>query len=207
MNGKIWFVSALVGAILAIGFGNKPSLQAAEKKPARAGASQGEKVFGIVVAKTNKDITIKAEGENDAKRYLLAPPGGAPKGDLQAALKMVFTTNLVVFQAQGEQDPVLTGIQAIHSKTRTGTVTGTIVAVDPDVKMPSFDVKPGGRSYTERYVPRWDVAAKGWDKHMVQVIGALKVGDKVKVAWTYDERKRAAQIQVVAKAKPAGAEN
>ena len=199
---KNWFVSVLAGAVLAIGFCAMPSLQAAEKKPSQAGASQGGRVFGIVTAKTDKDIMVKAEGETETKRYLLAPPGSAPKADLQAALKMVFPTNLVMFQAQGGQDPVLTGIQAIHSKTRFGMVMGTVVAVDADPKWPTFDVKPGSQGHTERYVARWDMAAKSVDKKLAQIIAGLNVGDKVKVAWSYDERKRAMQIQVVSRAKP-----
>jgi hypothetical protein len=195
------FVSALAGAVLAVYVCGTPSSQAAEKKSARAGASQGDKVFGIVTGKTDKDITIKAEGEDEAKHYLLATPGSAPKADLQAALKMVFPTNLVMFQTQGEQDPVLTGIQAIHSKTRSGMVTGTVVAVDADPKWPTFDVKPGSQGHTERYVARWDMAAKSVDKKLAQIIAGLNVGDKVKVAWSYDERKRATQIQVIGKAK------
>ena len=34
-----------------------------------------------------------------------------------------------------------------------------------------------------------------------KMIAGLNVGDKVKVAWFYDERKRTTQIQVTAKAK------
>jgi hypothetical protein len=207
MSGKNWFVSALAGAVLALGFCGKTSLQAADKKPARTSARQGEGTFGIVTAKSDKEITIKAEGEDEAKRYLLAPKGGAPKADLQAALKMVFSTNLVVFQAQGDQDPVLTGIQALHAKTRVGMVTGTVVAVDADPKWPTFDLKPSGKGHTERYVARWDMAAKSVDKKLAQIIAGLNVGDKLKVAWFYDERKRATQIQIIAKAKPKRAES
>ena len=207
MIGKSRFVSALAGLVVAVAFCGTQSLQAAEKKPARAGASQSDKVFGIVTAKTDKDITIKAEGENEAKRYLLAPQGGTPKADLQAALKIVFSTNLVVFQAQGDQDPVLTGIQAIHSKTRFGKSTGTVVAVDADPKWPTFDVKPSGRGPAERYVTAWNQATKTVDQRLAQIITGLNVGDKVKVAWFYDERKRATQIQVTTKAKPKRAES
>ena len=154
-----------------------------------------------MTAKTDKDITIKAEGEDDAKRYLLAPQGGAPKVELKAALKMVFPTNLVMFQSQGEEELVLTGIQAIHSKTRFGMVAGTVVAVDANPKWPVFDVKPGNRGYTERYVAAWNPATKSWDQRLVQIITGLNVGDKVKVGWAYDERKRTVQIQVIARAK------
>ncbi len=207
MRTESCFVSVVVGVILAVGFCGTQSLQAAEKKPSRASARQGEGTFGIVTAKTDKDITIKAEGENEAKRYLLAPQDSAPKADLQAALKIVFPTNLVVFQARGDQDPVLTGIQAIHSKTRAGMVTGTVVAVDADPKWPTFDLKPSGKGHTERYVAVWNPATKSVDQRLVQIIAGLNVGDKLKVAWFYDERKRATQIQVTAKAKPKRAED
>ena len=74
--------------------------------------------------------------------------------------------------------------------------------MDPNPKWPTFDVKPSGRGHTERYVARWDMAAKSVDQRLTKIITGLNVGDKVKVAWSYDERKRAVQILVVAKAKP-----
>ncbi|MGA2620460.1 MAG: hypothetical protein ABSF26_22800 [Thermoguttaceae bacterium] len=203
MNGKSLFVGVLAGTLLAGGWWSTPSLPAAEKTSRAArGASQGRKVMGIVTAKTDKDIMVKAEGEKEAKRYLLAAAGGTPSADLQAALKMVFVTNLVALQWQGEEEPVLSGIHAFHSQTRFGTVTGTVAAVEPAANMPSFDVTPSGRGYTQRYVPRWDVAAKGWDKTLVGTIAGLNVDDKVKVAWSYDERMRANQIQVLSRPKP-----
>ena len=199
MSVKSILAIGLCGTALAVTFCGTPVLRAAEKKAARA--KVGAKVFGIVTAKTDKDITIKAEGETEAKLYLLAPQGGAPKADVQATLKMVFPTNLVVFQFQGEQDPVLTGIQAIHSKTRVGTVTGTVVAVDANPKWPTVDLKPSGRGHTERYVAVWNPATKSVDQKLAKIIAGLNVGDKVKVAWFYDERKRATQVQVTGKAK------
>jgi hypothetical protein len=179
---------------------------AADNKPPQA-AKPGEKIFGIVTAKSDKSITIKIEGEDEAKSYSLSNKGGAPKADVQAALKMVFPTNLVVFQFQGDQDRLLTGIQAMHSKTRTGTTAGTVVAVDPKAGMPFIDVKPAGKGHTERYVARWDPATKSCDKKLVQIIGGMNPGDKVKIGWYYDERKRAVQIQVVGKAKAATEES
>ena len=125
-----------------------------------------------------------------------------PKADLQAALKMVFPTNLVVFQFQGEQELLLTGIQAIHSKTRVGTAAGTVVAVDANPKWPVFDLKPGGKGHTERDVAAWNPATKSVDQKAAKIIAGLNVGDKAKVNWFYDERKRAMQIQVTEKAKP-----
>ena len=69
MNKRTWFVRILTVVVLVTGVCGVPSLQAAEKKPS-PGASQGGRLFGIVVARTDKDITIKAEGETEAKRQV-----------------------------------------------------------------------------------------------------------------------------------------
>ena len=202
------FELALAGGFLVGGLLSVLSFQAWGREPSQIATPESGKLTGIVTAKTDKDITVKAEGANKPQRYrLTSQAGGAPSADVQAALKMVFVTNIVVLQWQGGQDPVVTSIHAIHSKTRFGTVTGIVAAVDPTSKMPSFDVKPISRGITERYVPRWDPASKGWDKGLLFLIAALTVGDRVKVAWSYDERKRAVQIKVIAKGKPAGAGN
>lgn len=201
MNRKSWFAGILAGVVLAVGFCGTPSLQAAEKKsPLGPG-----KVVGIVTAKTDKDITIKAEGEDEAKRYLLAPQGGAPKADLQAALKTVFVPNLVMFSSQGQDQPVVTNIRVILPPMRMGVATGTVVARENKPKEVAWvEVKPSDRGYTQRLWPRFVGGPDGFDKEMVRTFGELNVGDKVKVGWTYDERLRAVKIQVVSRAKQEG---
>ena len=202
------FAGALAGIILVGGLLGSGSFQAWAKETAKTAAAKNGKITGICTAKTDKEITVKAEGTQKLQRYRLnAPSSGAQSAEFQKALKMVFPTNLVVLQWQGEQDPVLTSIQAMHAKTRFGTVTGIVTAVEPAPKgaLPCFDLKPISRGPTERYAPNWDFAAKSFDKNFTRALAAMNVGDKVKVNWNYDERKRAAQIQVLsrAKAKPA----
>ncbi len=156
--------------------------------------------------KTDKDITIKAEGEDETKSYLLAPQGGTPKADLQAALKTVFVPNLVMFSSQGQDQPVLTSIRVILPPVRMGVATGTVVACESKPKGIAWvEVKPSDRGYTQRLWPQFGPG--GMNKEMTRIIGELNVGDKIKVSWTYDERLRAAKIQVIAKAKPKRAEN
>jgi hypothetical protein len=159
-----------------------------------------ETVTGIVTAKTAKDITVKAEGAPQPRRYLLASQaGGVPSADIQAAMKMVLPSNLVSLQWQGDQEPVVTSIHTIHPNTRFGVVTGTVVAVEPNGfgKAPCLDVKPRGREFTERYVPHWDIAANRPDANLTRAIAGLHVGEKVKIIWFYDNRNRAYQIQVM----------
>jgi len=205
MSGKSMFVRVLAGAVLASGFCGTLILRAAEKRPPRVAAPhaapQSGKVVGIVTAKSDKDIMVKAEGEDEAKRYLLAPQGGTPKADLQAALKTVFVPNLVMLQCQGQDPAVVTGIRVILPNARMGTVTGTVVARDSTPKEVWIEVKPNGSGYTQRYWCLWKNG--GFDKDVARVISESNAGDKVKLAWFYDERARAAKLQVVSRAKAA----
>ena len=196
MSGRNWFPGVLAGVVLAVGFcGSASLLAAARKSPPGPG-----KLVGIVTAKTDKDITIKIDGEDEAKSYLLAPQGGAPKPDLQAALKTVFVPNLVTFSCQVQDQPVLTGIRVIVPPVRSSSATGTVVACESKPKGVAWvEIKPTDRGYAQRFWPQF--TPTGMDKEMTRVIGELNVGDKVKVTWTYDERLRAAKIQVISRAK------
>ena len=89
-------------------------------------------------------------------------------------MKQVFVTNLVVLQWVGEEEPVVSSIHSIHSKTSSGVVTGTVVAVEPTGDPPHFDVKPSGRGFTERYQPHYDPAAKRWEENPARAIAGLK---------------------------------
>ena len=91
--------------VLAVGFCSCRRCARRAEVFTRAG-----KLVGIVTAKTDKEITIKADGEDESKTLLLAPQGGGPKADLQAALKTVFVPNLVTFSCQGEDQPVISSI-------------------------------------------------------------------------------------------------
>jgi hypothetical protein len=194
----------LAGIILIGGLLSTVSLQAWGQGTSRGIAPKRGKITGIVTEKTDTAIAIKPEGRGPPVRYgLFSAAGGPPSADVQAALKTVFVTNLVALEWQGERGPVVvTSIHAIHPKARFGVVTGFVTAVEPAANMPSFDVRPSDRGFTERYVPRWDAVAKGWDANLARTIAALNVGDKVKVAWSYDERKRATQIQVLWRPEP-----
>ena len=63
-----------------------------------------------------------------------------------------------------------------------------------------IDVKPAGQGFTERYIPRFIPNQGGFEKDMIQAIAALNVGDKIKLDWVCDERKRAAKVQVLSHA-------
>jgi hypothetical protein len=178
----------LGGTRLGAQGGTDSPAKATDVKPKRG------KVTGILTAKTAKDITIKPESTQQTRCYRLAA------SEVQSVMKSVFVTNLVVVEWEGEQDPVVSSIRMILPKTNSGVSTGTVVAMDPNND--HFDLKPTGRGFTERYQPHYDVAAKRWEKIPGRDIAELKVGEKIKVSWVYDERKHPKQIQVIRSAKP-----
>ena len=184
---------ALIGAVIAASLCGGPTMQAAEKGNAPAGKSG--KVIGILTSKTDAEITVKPEGKEEEQTFLLAPPGGTPSASVQAAAKTLR------WRRQQDQ-PVVTSLQAIMPKVRTGTLLGTIVGQESTDKSIYIDVKPaGGRGFTERYWPRYIPSEGGFDKEMIKTIGRLNVGDRVKLTWVCDERKRVAQVRVLARAR------
>ncbi len=206
------FGGGLVGACLVGGLCSAAARAADEPEKPRGAASstrqQDGKITGILVAKDDKSITIKAEGAHESTRYLLPAPG-SPRTDVRAALKKIFVPNLVVIERETRHEPVVTSIGAIMSKQRRGIVTGTIVAQASGKREVYIDVKPAGHGFTERYWPPFVGNSRpnlgGFDKQAIETIARLKVGDRVKVAWYCDERKRASQVRVIApapKAKP-----
>ena len=177
----VWSAAVLAGGVLA-------ATMLLAEDPSPATQPQNGKVTGILIAKTDKDITIKADGETETRKFQL-PAGGGPR-----IQKMLFIPNLVELEWKTQdQQRVVTAIHEIVPRVNNGVIMGTVVAVDSSDGEHYVDVKPV-QGFTERYWPRWI------GKFDVDMIRDLKVGDKVKVTWTRDERKRAIQIQVTAKA-------
>jgi len=208
MIGKGAFVRVLAAAVLAGGMWCGLASGAEEPKNAPAtgpnSTAKSGKVVGIVTARTDADITIKPEGAQETQRYLLAPAGGTVNPTVQAELKKVFIPNLVALQWQRQDEAVVTSLHVIVPKVRKGSVAGTVVGKMSTDKEIYADVKPAGQGFTERYWPPFVIDPGthkgGFDMKVIETIGKLNAGDKVQVDWYYDERKRAAKVQVFVRA-------
>ncbi len=203
MPGGKTRIRFLTGSFLVSVFCGTICLQGDEPKDSPKTATYSKpkkmKATGIITAKSAKDIQFKREGSQEARIYLLTPPAEAVSPEMADSMKKVFVTNLVVVEWTGDEDPVVKSIQSIHSKTASGVTNGIIVAAEPTGNPCHFDVKPVGPGFTERYQPHYDVKTKRWE--LDTVIAKLKVGDKVKISWVYDERKHPKDIQVIGRAK------
>jgi hypothetical protein len=89
---------------------------------------------------------------------------------------------------------------------KSGAVVGVVAAKG----VGWVEIKADGEQKARRYTANWVGGAPqqggGPDKEMVKVIHALKVGSRVRLEWTFDERPRVVKIEVLkevgAKDKP-----
>ena len=76
----------------------------------------------------------------------------------------------------------------------SGTVIGTLTAKGENW----IAVRADGANEPQRYVPRWiggmPNQGGGPDKDMMRAISQLKIGDRVRLEWIYEERKRVVKI-------------
>jgi len=85
---------------------------------------------------------------------------------------------------------------------RGGTVSGIVTA-----KGETFiEVKGDGEEKARRYVPEWRGGAPaqggGPDKEMLKILQGVKVGDRVRLEWKFEERPRVIKLEVVKSASP-----
>ena len=80
---------------------------------------------------------------------------------------------------------------------RGGTVVGEVVKKEKNW----IEVKADGEEKPRRYGPRWiggaPAAGGGLDKKILDEIGKLKVGSRVKIQWEFEERPRVVKIEVL----------
>lgn len=154
-------------------------------------------VVGIVVARTDKDITIKPDGEKATTRYLLQEKNAA----LAAAMRTVRWSNLVGMVCKSDNgQTVVAAIQVIVPSEKSGTLRGIVTDKSTDGQLKYIEVKPA-TGYTESYVPNWDKDANTWSKEAVAAIAGVNVGDQVEVNWTYTDRKRLVGLKLATKPK------
>ena len=161
--------------------------------PALRGADDGKgKVAGIMIDKNDNWITVKADGEDDAVKYVLPKE---PDKKLAEAYKHVFNACRVTltYKKVGDERQ-LTGVQRQIFK-KTGTITGQVVKVYNnfwvEVKPksgPADAFAPGGDNYK--------------NKGFMDRLTGLQPGDVVTIGYTTDsERHRIKLLRIDKKAK------
>ena len=165
---------------------------------------RGGTAVGLAVAKGAGWIEVRADGASETIRYRARWIGGMPKdgGGLEQtiveAIRKVAVPNRVRLQWIVEEGPRVTAIETLRPAVDAGIIEGTVTSRGETW----IEVKPFGDGPAERYMPRWigglPKNGGGLDKAVSGAMREFKIGDKVRLEWLFDERKRVVAIRSAA---------
>lgn len=173
--------------------------------PVRSARAQAQlsRTGGILTAKGDAWIEVKADGEKQARRLLprfiaaLPPRQGGLDKVMLAQFQTLVVGNRVDLVWTADQSLRVVQIAMVAPRGRQGTVTGTV----DEAGRSWVDILPDDENAPlERYFPAWvdDDNGGSFDTDMVKKLSALKAGDHVTVKWSYDTVKRAAELTKLA---------
>ncbi|HVL12009.1 MAG TPA: hypothetical protein VM529_05560 [Gemmata sp.] len=171
---------------------------------------------GVVAAKGDNWIEVKADGEEKARRYVPHFPG-RPEGTEKATLELLRTIPVgtrVNFDWLFAERMRVMKIEVLKQKDkgpgkddkkeehRKGVVTGLVTAKGDNW----IEVTADGEEKGRRYVPHWRGGAPadggGPDKEMVATIKGTPLKARVRVEWEFEERARVVKLEVLKKPEP-----
>jgi hypothetical protein len=200
---------ALAGFLAALALvGSSP---AQEKQEEKTGT-----VTGMVTAKGDNWIEVKADGEEKARKYYTGSDQTALKAvkgtEAESRVKLDWRFNEVfrVVKIEVLKAPAKADEKKVEKKDekkddkkseegRKGTVTGVVTAKGDNW----IEVKADGEEKARKYVPHWRGGnpdkGGGPDKEMVAEIKKVAVNSRVKLDWEFEERARVVKIEVLKK--------
>lgn len=165
----------------------------ADSARAEGDAAEGGTVSGVLVKKDGATIFVKADGAEEAVKYRPRWKGGNPDQgggfdkEIEEQIKKIPVTNRVRVTWVLEEGRRVTAIECLKPEDEKGVDEGTVTEVGENF----IEIRTADGSY-ERYLPRWHDG--GLDQEMLAKIRNFKAGQKVRVEWVYDERKRVVGI-------------
>ncbi len=114
---------------------------------------------------------------------------------LCTALVLCVGLNPVLSAAEGEgkaHEPKKEAHDAMKTGTK-GTSEGTIVSLEKGKLI--LETAEGKLLFMPHWRGGMPKDGGGMDKAMLERLGGFKVGDQVKIAWTWEERRRIEQIE------------
>lgn len=164
--------------------------------------SEGTKgeLAGLLVARGDNWIEVKADGGDKIKRYIphwrggMPEAGGGPDRDMLDNIAVLVIGNRVKLSWSYEEHLRIENVKMLEVKERKGSDLGVITARG-EVWV---EIKSTNGGANERYHVR---AINGgpdnggsFDKDAMQQMNKLKLGDKIAVQWEFEERKRISKI-------------
>ncbi|HSQ54953.1 MAG TPA: hypothetical protein VLM40_04335, partial [Gemmata sp.] len=157
-------------------------------------------VTGLVTAKGDNWIEVKADGEEKARRYVPHWRGGAPKDgggpdkDMVAAIQKAPLKSRVKLDWEFEERPRVVKLEVLNKKkdkkddsapaeARKGTISGVIRAMEEKNHNVTIQVLAPGEEKARSYFVQFDPKIKGPIPEVLKAVKAAKVGDSVAFDW------------------------
>lgn len=155
-------------------------------------------VTGVVSAKGDNWIEVKADGEEKARRYVPhwrggAPAaGGGPDKDMLAKIKETPLNSRVKIDWEFEERFRVVKIDVVKKpdggkdepkEKRSGTIAGEIKAKKEQNNNVTIEVLAPGEEKARAYFVQWDPKIKGPIPEVLKAVKAANVGDKVIFDW------------------------
>jgi len=196
----------MVGLSLLLGWLSVAATAAAmqEPKEPKEGQRKGT-VVGVVTAKGENWIEVKADGEEKARRYVPHWRGGAPAqggGPDKAMVAQIRATpvgsrvrlewefeerprvvKLELLKKAGEQPKDKSKEHSVSEPQRSGTVTGVIRSKKDQGKNVVLEVQAPGEEKARPYFVQFDPKVQGPIPEVLQAVRAAPVGSQVHLEW------------------------
>ncbi len=215
MNVKKLWVKVLVGTVLLSGAWGTTILNAEDEKTVpekRVEAKEGTS-GGILLRRSEKGNNLIVKLDDGSILHL-----SVGIGSLWDRVAKLVTLNRVrvswhtVETMEGRDGrKLLSAIDSLVEGVKSGSTTGVITAKENSKALPGIELRcvkekdKDKTSILERFTARWeggDGKDAGPNKDTIKQISELHIGDKVKIDWSFDERKRIEKIEVLEAAAP-----
>ena len=186
------FTLGASGLCLAGGQDKKPD---EKKEETRKGT-----VTGVVTAKGDNWIEVKADGEEKARRYTphwkggLPKDGGGPDKEVVAAIQKTPLNSRVKLEWEFQERPRVVKIEVLKKpeekkhegaapEARGGTIDGEVKATREQGKNAVIEVLAPGEEKARSYFVQFDPKLKAPMPEVLKAVRAAKVGDRVVFDW------------------------
>jgi hypothetical protein len=168
--------------------------------PAAAQDKKGEEprkgtVTGVVTAKGDNWIEVKADGEEKARRYVPHWRGGAPADgggldkEMVGKIKETPVNSRVRLEWSFEERPRVEKIEILKKPTdaasekRSGTITGEVQSMKEQGNNVVIEVLAPGEEKARPYFVQHDPKLKGPIPDVLKAVRGAAVGDRVVFDW------------------------
>jgi len=182
--------------------------EARERVEPREPDAKAGTTIGVIIEKGDNAIRVKPE-EGESVRFMPRWIGNAPAqgGGLDkemlrkfAALKVGDKVRVEWILAEGKRAVAVEVLAKAEEPPAPDARAGTAVGVVTELGDLWLRVKEEDGT-SQRYTPRWiggmPADGGGLDKEMVRKIGTVRVGDKVRIEWIYEERLRVVALEIL----------